>query len=125
MQRNEFWRLKDHDGKPPGVMGWWPSRTTTFIENHDTGSTQVPLPFGFLPSSKNNWCVALGMDQVAEGRKPVSRNPVHLFRFPATRVCALSASCCTAFKLAHGHMLTCRAIGASQSMPLSRVTSTS
>lgn len=22
-------------------MGWWPSRAITFIENHDTGSTQV------------------------------------------------------------------------------------
>uniref|UniRef100_A0A7S1T2P7 alpha-amylase n=1 Tax=Tetraselmis chuii TaxID=63592 RepID=A0A7S1T2P7_9CHLO len=39
-QRNEYWRLRDHDGKPPGVMGWWPSRATTFLENHDTGSTQ-------------------------------------------------------------------------------------
>ncbi|KAH0991466.1 hypothetical protein GBA52_002949 [Prunus armeniaca] len=26
--------------KPPGVLGWWPSRAVTFIENHDTGSTQ-------------------------------------------------------------------------------------
>jgi len=39
-QRNEYWRLRDPDGKPPGVMGWWPSRATTFLENHDTGSTQ-------------------------------------------------------------------------------------
>merc|ERR1719498_1337997 len=39
-ERNEYWRLKDDAGKPPGVMGWWPSRTTTFLENHDTGSTQ-------------------------------------------------------------------------------------
>jgi len=23
------------------VMGWWTSRSVTFIENHDTGSTQV------------------------------------------------------------------------------------
>lgn len=22
-------------------MGWWPSRAVTFLENHDTGSTQV------------------------------------------------------------------------------------
>ncbi|MFS7897324.1 putative alpha-amylase [Helianthus anomalus] len=22
-------------------MGWWPSRAVTFVENHDTGSTQV------------------------------------------------------------------------------------
>lgn len=39
----EFWRLIDPQGKPPGVMGWWPSRAVTFLENHDTGSTQVCL----------------------------------------------------------------------------------
>ncbi|KAJ0985545.1 hypothetical protein J5N97_003901 [Dioscorea zingiberensis] len=36
----EYWRLSDAKGKPPGVVGWWPSRAVTFIENHDTGSTQ-------------------------------------------------------------------------------------
>lgn len=40
---NEYWRLIDPQGKPPGVMGWWPSRAVTFLENHDTGSTQVRL----------------------------------------------------------------------------------
>ena len=35
-QRCEYWRLKDATGKPPGVMGWWPSRAVTFLENHDT-----------------------------------------------------------------------------------------
>lgn len=39
-ERQEYWRLSDPQGKPPGVMGWWPSRSVTFIENHDTGSTQ-------------------------------------------------------------------------------------
>ncbi|KAL8161546.1 hypothetical protein V2J09_013035 [Rumex salicifolius] len=36
----QYWRLRDSEGKPPGVVGWWPSRAVTFIENHDTGSTQ-------------------------------------------------------------------------------------
>ena len=36
----EYWRLADAANKPPGVMGWWPSRAVTFLENHDTGSTQ-------------------------------------------------------------------------------------
>ncbi|XP_042052904.1 alpha-amylase 3, chloroplastic-like isoform X2 [Salvia splendens] len=40
LERCEYWRLSDEKGKPPGVMGWWPSRAVTFIENHDTGSTQ-------------------------------------------------------------------------------------
>lgn len=43
--KGEFWRLRDTQGKPPGVMGWWPSRAVTFIENHDTGSTQNHWPF--------------------------------------------------------------------------------
>jgi alpha-amylase len=43
--KGELWRLRDPEEKPPGVMGWWPSRSVTFIENHDTGSTQVlPVP---------------------------------------------------------------------------------
>ncbi|XP_051225703.1 alpha-amylase 3, chloroplastic isoform X2 [Lolium perenne] len=40
LERSEYWRLSDEKGKPPGVLGWWPSRAVTFIENHDTGSTQ-------------------------------------------------------------------------------------
>nr|KAJ0215701.1 hypothetical protein LSAT_V11C300121760 [Lactuca sativa] len=40
IERTEYWRLSDQNGKPPGVLGWWPSRAVTFIENHDTGSTQ-------------------------------------------------------------------------------------
>nr|GMD45366.1 alpha-amylase 3, chloroplastic isoform X2 [Ipomoea batatas] len=40
IERCEYWRLSDTRGKPPGVVGWWPSRAVTFIENHDTGSTQ-------------------------------------------------------------------------------------
>lgn len=40
LERREYWRLADADNKPPGVLGWWPSRAVTFVENHDTGSTQ-------------------------------------------------------------------------------------
>ncbi|KAF5955931.1 hypothetical protein HYC85_008787 [Camellia sinensis] len=39
--KGELWRLRDPQGKPPGAMGLWPSRAVTFIDNHDTGSTQV------------------------------------------------------------------------------------
>ena len=35
-ERGELWRLRDAAGKPPGLMGWWPSRAVTFLENHDT-----------------------------------------------------------------------------------------
>lgn len=49
LQKCEYWRLSDEKGKPPGVLGWWPSRAVTFIENHDTGSTQGHWRF---PSGK-------------------------------------------------------------------------
>ena len=35
-ERDEFWRLRDAAGRPPGLMGWWSSRAVTFLENHDT-----------------------------------------------------------------------------------------
>ncbi|GLC54474.1 Alpha-amylase A type-1/2 [Pleodorina starrii] len=31
-----LWRLIDPQGKPPGLMGWWPGKAVTFVENHDT-----------------------------------------------------------------------------------------
>uniref|UniRef100_A0A0E0CRW5 Alpha-amylase n=1 Tax=Oryza meridionalis TaxID=40149 RepID=A0A0E0CRW5_9ORYZ len=45
----ELWRLRGEDGKAPGMIGWWPAKATTFIDNHDTGSTQHLWPF---PSDK-------------------------------------------------------------------------
>ena len=44
-EAGEFWRLRDRGGKMPGVAGWWPSRSVTILENHDTGSTQSHWPF--------------------------------------------------------------------------------
>ncbi|XP_074282432.1 putative alpha-amylase 2 [Silene latifolia] len=43
--KGELWRLRDAQGKPPGVVGLWPSRAVTFLDNHDTGSTQAHWPF--------------------------------------------------------------------------------
>lgn len=45
LARGEYWRLIDSQGRPPGVMGMWPSRAITFIDNHDTGSTLNHWPF--------------------------------------------------------------------------------
>lgn len=39
-ERGEYWRLRDGAGRAPGLVGWWPSRAVTFLENHDTGSSQ-------------------------------------------------------------------------------------
>ena len=35
----------DSQGRPPGVLGMWPSRAITFIDNHDTGSTLNHWPY--------------------------------------------------------------------------------
>ncbi len=44
-EKGEFWRLQGSDGRQAGLIGWWPSRAVTFIDNHDTGSTQAHWPF--------------------------------------------------------------------------------
>lgn len=41
----EYHRLRDAQGKPPGLLGWWPSRAVTFVDNHDTGGIQNHWPF--------------------------------------------------------------------------------
>jgi alpha-amylase len=43
--RKEYWRLIDSKGRPPGVIGLWPARAVTFLDNHDTGSTLNHWPF--------------------------------------------------------------------------------
>mmetsp|Transcript_6603 Transcript_6603/g.13364 ORF Transcript_6603/g.13364 Transcript_6603/m.13364 type:complete len:511 (-) Transcript_6603:890-2422(-) len=42
---SEYWRLKDGQGNPAGVLGVWPEKSVSFIDNHDTGSTQAHWPF--------------------------------------------------------------------------------
>ncbi|XP_031123870.1 alpha-amylase-like [Ipomoea triloba] len=41
----ELGRLKDSAGKPSGLIGISPKNAVTFIDNHDTGSTQSHWPF--------------------------------------------------------------------------------
>ncbi|KAH6758959.1 alpha-amylase-like protein [Perilla frutescens var. frutescens] len=43
--QGELWRLKDSNGGPPGFIGISPGNSVTFIDNHDTGSTQNLWPF--------------------------------------------------------------------------------
>ncbi|MDD5629241.1 MAG: alpha-amylase C-terminal beta-sheet domain-containing protein [Elusimicrobia bacterium] len=35
----EYWRLRDAQGAPPGLIGWWPTKAVTFLDNHDTGAS--------------------------------------------------------------------------------------
>ena len=46
VRTGEYWRLCDANGRPSGLLGWWPANAVTFIDNHDTG----PSPGG---SKKN------------------------------------------------------------------------
>lgn len=41
----EYGRLRDNQGKPPGLLGWWPGKAVTFVDNHDTGGIQAHWPF--------------------------------------------------------------------------------
>lgn len=36
LSTKEYWRLADSTMKPPGVIGWWPQKSVTFLDNHDT-----------------------------------------------------------------------------------------
>ena len=40
VKNTEYDRLRDGRGKAPGLLGWWPDCACTFVDNHDTGSTQ-------------------------------------------------------------------------------------
>ncbi|KAL6750310.1 glycoside hydrolase superfamily [Haematococcus lacustris] len=44
-KKTQYWRLKDSQGRAPGLIGFWPSRAVTFVDNHDTGSSQQHWPF--------------------------------------------------------------------------------
>ena len=37
VRNKQYWRLIDHEQRMPGLAGYWPSRSVTFIDNHDTG----------------------------------------------------------------------------------------
>ncbi|KAL8154011.1 hypothetical protein V2J09_011771 [Rumex salicifolius] len=43
--QNEWWRMRDPNNKPSGLIGIAPKNAVTFIDNHDTGSSQSRWPF--------------------------------------------------------------------------------
>ncbi|XP_021773749.1 alpha-amylase-like [Chenopodium quinoa] len=43
--QGEWWRMKDSSGRPSGLIGIMPKNAVTFIDNHDTGSSQKLWPF--------------------------------------------------------------------------------
>lgn len=67
MLSGEFWRLADKDGRPSGLLGWWPQNAVTFIDNHDTG----PSPGGKLKAEA--W--PFPSDKVAAGYAYILTHP--------------------------------------------------
>jgi alpha-amylase len=66
VQYNEFWRLRASDGKPQGAIGWWPAKSVTFIDNHDTGPSH---PSG----GQNHW--PFPSDKVMQGYAYILTHP--------------------------------------------------
>ena len=74
-ERCEYWRLKDGAGKPAGLLGWWPSRSVTFLENHDTVGGRGRVTGGAGASA----CLQGRLQQPAQAAEPA--------RCAACRVC--------------------------------------
>lgn len=36
VKHTQYDRLRDSRGKAPGLLGWWPDKACTFVDNHDT-----------------------------------------------------------------------------------------
>jgi len=66
VQYNEFWRLKDSQGKPSGAIGWWGAKSVTFVDNHDTGPS---YPSG----GQNHW--PFPSDKVMQGYAYILTHP--------------------------------------------------
>lgn len=45
VEYNKYDWLVDEDNTPHGLLGIQPTRSITFVDNHDTGSTQAHWPF--------------------------------------------------------------------------------
>jgi len=67
MTNNDYWRLKDANGKPAGGIGWWAQKMVTFVDNHDTGPSES------CSAGQNLWPVPCG--QVMQGYAYVLTHP--------------------------------------------------
>lgn len=67
IENNEYWRLVDKEGKPAGLIGWWPDHAVTFIDNHDTGASTGG------EGGQNHW--PFPPDRVLEGYAYILTHP--------------------------------------------------
>ena len=65
----QYWRLRDQNGKPPGVIGYYPKRSVTFIDNHDTGVPAILL----LPEVSQSHAQATCTHQQGHSQDTASR----------------------------------------------------
>lgn len=78
MKNCQYDRLRDHEGKAPGLLGWWPEKACTFVDNHDTGSTQQVRCPPFLFSESHGvqaWDAPACLVGWAEWRLPAVLEP--------------------------------------------------
>ena len=40
VRNTQYHRLRDREGRAPGLLGWWARRAVTFVDNHDTGGLE-------------------------------------------------------------------------------------
>jgi alpha-amylase len=59
IRTGEFWRLRDSLSRAPGLIGLWPAKSVTFIDNHDTGSTQRHWVFGDFDQVRKGYAYIL------------------------------------------------------------------
>ena len=67
-RNTQYHRLRDRDGRPPGLLGWWPRRAVSFVDNHDTGGSGVQAVQAclYLEQPRHRWsrgggCVGLSV----------------------------------------------------------------
>ncbi|KAJ8538083.1 hypothetical protein K7X08_014623 [Anisodus acutangulus] len=61
--QGNLWKLKDSNGKPPGLIGILPQNAVTFIDNHDTGIPSVLYDHFF------DWGLKDGISALTSSRK--------------------------------------------------------
>ncbi len=56
----QYDRLRDRNGRASGLLGWWPQKACTFIDNHDTGERLgIMTHDGVMQLSLLHGCLAL------------------------------------------------------------------
>lgn len=86
VRHSQYWRLIDHEGRMPGLAGYWPSRSVTFIDNHDTGKHCLTF----------TGCYAMGC---------CTCTAAHCSEL--LTACIASIPCATQLHCAHSHCLLC------------------